>query len=156
MNAGIVKASIACHWFGKSHVKKTPFIGITWKVGEDTIDSETYISPNSAGMARKLCKIMGFDMDAQDADLEILNREQFKYAGAEAQLDIREESYEDQVRLKVKWINPLREAPTPEEGAKAIAMLRAAKGAKKKGASKPAHDPSWVPPSQQSDEDIPF
>lgn len=158
MNAGTQVGKTVRLWFGNSGAKQTPFLGIKWDVGGEVIDSYTYLTDASMKMARKTIKILGMDIDAPDCNIEDLVTDP-KYIGVEAELDIQEEEYNDQVQLKVKWINAIRSGPPENFDFKGIhAKLKAAgsEKSKAKAAGRAAAKPSEIKLSQAAEEDIPF
>ena len=76
-------------------------------------------------MARKSLKAIGFDVDKQSTKLLDTNKELL--AGNKCNITVAEEEYKGKTSLKVKFINPLSEAPSEDIFAKWDKKLREAK-----------------------------
>lgn len=93
--------------------------------GGDRIPGEIWLTEKSMNMARKSLKAIGFDVDSRnigelDLDHALLN-------GQKCQVDIQEEVFKNEARLKVKWINPL---PKPKSQTQLDTITKALRAAK--------------------------
>jgi hypothetical protein len=131
MHAGIFTGIVQKHSLGKSNgEKQTPFILLNFKLKgtEEFINAWLYLTSNEKNLriVRKSLKAVGFDPDKQEvADLQT---NPTLLAGNECELELAEEVYNNQVSIKVKWINLPRKPLDELETAGLTDSLRSVKG----------------------------
>lgn len=123
--AVVVRHSFECSRNGNWGIR------VTFKVGEDEIQGNIWLTPAAMGTARKSIKAIGFEIDKKE--LVEMDVNQTLLAGNKCQLDIQEEVYNDELRTVVKWINPIPKPKDPAELTRLTAALRAVKKQKPAG-----------------------
>jgi hypothetical protein len=104
-----------------------PYVRVTFALdGGGEIAADVWLTtPKALSMARARLRCLGFDVDL--ANLDDLQREPCPIAGAEAVLDIQEETYNGQTALKVVWFGKERKPLVKTKCDELTRLMRAAK-----------------------------
>lgn len=137
MNVGIYEAIIVEHCAAWSS-KGTPSITVKFCIenvaGEqEAIWGDIWLSEAALGMARQRLKACGFDVDKEDVGILDSNRNHL--SGRKVQIEVVEEEFNGQTRLKVGRIGDTR----PKDAAQQLsAFTKSLREVKKAGKADPA------------------
>lgn len=141
MTTGLCKGRIVRHGLGISSGKSTPFVNVVFDVDGEQIPAQIWITDKAMGMARQKLRKCGFDVDK--CNLRELEDNHELLAGNAVDLDITDEEFNGQTRLKCEIVT--RSVPDKKRCDQLTQALRNVKCAE------------VVPAGEQvSDEDIPF
>ncbi len=123
LKAGKHRARVIEHCLFESEQKRTPGVRILFELapyagdGGDyvPVQTEIWLTPGAAKIARKSLRVLGFDLDS--GHVKDLHERPTLLAGRECELEIGEEEYEGKKRLRVQWINDLKDPGAEGDGA---------------------------------------